>query len=269
MDLGQKLRQARLEAGMSQRQLCGDEITRNMLSQIENGTARPSMDTLRYLARQLGKPISYFLEDVAVTSPNQSIMEQARAAFGVKDYDKTLTVLDGYQKSDPVFDWERHFLEALSRMELAEQAITGKRLPYAVHLLEQTARSGTKTPYWDVALERRRILLLAAATNQPVSLPTDDQALLLRAKTALNQGDPARAAQYLDAAEDQTTPEWNLLRGQSRIALGQYAQALPCLKAAEGQYPKETIPLLEHCCRELEDYKQAYFYACKLRELER
>lgn len=34
MELGQRLKQARLEAGMSQRQLCGDVITRNMLSQI-------------------------------------------------------------------------------------------------------------------------------------------------------------------------------------------------------------------------------------------
>ena len=46
MTLGEKIRQARLEAGLSQRQLCGDTVTRNMLSQIENGSARPSMDTL-------------------------------------------------------------------------------------------------------------------------------------------------------------------------------------------------------------------------------
>ena len=44
MELGEKLRQARMEAGLSQRQLCGDVITRNMLSQIENGAARPSME---------------------------------------------------------------------------------------------------------------------------------------------------------------------------------------------------------------------------------
>ena len=50
MELGDKLRQARLDAGLTQRQLCGDRITRNMLSQIENGLARPSMQTLRYLA---------------------------------------------------------------------------------------------------------------------------------------------------------------------------------------------------------------------------
>ena len=61
MELGQRIRAARLEAGLSQRQLCGEVITRNMLSQIENGSARPSMDTLQYLAAQLGKPVSFFL----------------------------------------------------------------------------------------------------------------------------------------------------------------------------------------------------------------
>ena len=65
MELGEKIRKARLEAGLSQRQLGGEEITRNMLSLIEHGTAKPSMKTLRCLAQRLGKPISYFLEDGA------------------------------------------------------------------------------------------------------------------------------------------------------------------------------------------------------------
>lgn len=269
MDLGQKLRQARQAAGLSQRQLCGDEITRNMLSQIENGTARPSMDTLRYLARQLDKPISFFLEEQAVTSPNQTVMAQAKTAFGEKDFGKALTILSEYQEPDAVFDWERHLVEALSCVELAEQAIAEHRFPYAIQLLEQAAAAGAKTPYFASALERRRLLLLASATNRPVPLPSDDQALLLRARSALELNNAARAEQYLDAAEDQTTPEWNLLRGRVCMALGKYEQAVPCLKAAEDQYPKEAVPDLEHCCRELEDYKGAYFYACKLRELQR
>ena len=66
MELGEKLRQARMEAGLSQRQLCGGEITRNMLSLIENGSARPSMDTLKYLSHRLGKPVSFFLDDATV-----------------------------------------------------------------------------------------------------------------------------------------------------------------------------------------------------------
>ena len=57
MDIGGKLKAARLEAGLSQRQLCGEIITRNMLSQIENGSAQPSMETLCQLAARLGKTV--------------------------------------------------------------------------------------------------------------------------------------------------------------------------------------------------------------------
>ena len=63
MELGRKILQAREAAGLSQRQLCGDVITRNMLSRIEHGTVRPSVSTLTYLAERLGKPISYFLDE--------------------------------------------------------------------------------------------------------------------------------------------------------------------------------------------------------------
>ena len=79
MTLGEKIKQARLEAGLSQRQLCGEEVTRNMLSQIENGSAKPSMATLSYFATRLGKSVSFFLEEEAVCSPNQEIMTAARA----------------------------------------------------------------------------------------------------------------------------------------------------------------------------------------------
>ena len=64
MELGEKLRQARLRLGLSQRQVCGDQITRNMLSRIENGAARPSMKTLGCLAARLGKPVSYFWKKI-------------------------------------------------------------------------------------------------------------------------------------------------------------------------------------------------------------
>ena len=87
MELGEKLKQARLEAGLSQRQLCGDAITRNMLSQIENGSAKPSMATLRYLAERLGKSVSFFLEEDAVLSPNQAVMAEIRTAYDAKNLD--------------------------------------------------------------------------------------------------------------------------------------------------------------------------------------
>ena len=66
MTIGEKLRAARLDAGLSQRQLCEGLVTRNMLSQIENGSAKPSLSTLQVLAQRLGKPVQYFLQDAPI-----------------------------------------------------------------------------------------------------------------------------------------------------------------------------------------------------------
>lgn len=266
MELGQKLRSARLDAGLSQRQLCGDEITRNMLSQIENGSARPSMDTLRYLAGRLGKPISFFLEEEAVTSPNQPLMEQARQAFAAKEYTAAIKLLEQYRHPDPVFAWERSLLVALCCLALAEDAISRDHLPYAIELLDRAAESGGQTPYYSAELERQRLLLLAQLGE--TTLPADDRELLLRTEMALSQNNPHRAGQYLDATEDQSSRKWNFLRGQVYLSQEQYADAVSCFEAALDAYPKACCAYLEQCCRELDDYKGAYFYACKLRELE-
>ena len=53
MTLGERIKRSRLDRGMSQKALAGEQITRNMLSQIENGQATPSMKTLQYLAERL------------------------------------------------------------------------------------------------------------------------------------------------------------------------------------------------------------------------
>ena len=74
MELGEKLRQTRLELGLSQRQVCGDTITRNMLSRIENGQAKPSMKTLQYLASVLQKPVGYFLGGLLVDQVFEPLM---------------------------------------------------------------------------------------------------------------------------------------------------------------------------------------------------
>lgn len=271
MELGEKIRQARLEAGLSQRQLCGDHITRNMLSQIEHGTARPSMDTLRFLAAGLGKPVGYFLEDQAVTSPNTEIMERGRTAYREGRFADALDTLADYREPDPVFDQEVCLLKCLCRMALAEQAVADNRLPYARTLLAQAKADGVRSVYCTAALERERLLLLAqTAPEDPTALaaalPSNDRELLLRAEAALAVRDPARAGMYLDAAEDRNTPRWNFLRAEVWFALGDYEQAKAHYLPAEPACPRKTAERLEICCRELGDFKSAYEYACKQRE---
>lgn len=262
MDLGEKLRATRLEAGLTQRQLCGEEITRNMLSQIENGSAKPSMKTLQYLAARLGKSVSYFLEEEAVLSPNQQVMADARRYYDGRHFAEAMEVLEAYRGPDPVYDREKRVLHTLLCLKLAEMAIQEDRRIYARELLNRLELAGC---YCEEELLRRSLMLWSKTGTDAVShlMPSLDEELVLRAKEAFRGGDLQRAACLLDAAEDQKTPAWNLLRGQIYLAQTRYPEAADCLRRAEVAYPKEVWFRLEHCYREMEDYKQAYEYACK------
>lgn len=262
MALGEKLKQARLEAGLSQRQLCGDEITRNMLSQIEHGTAAPSMKTLQLLATRLGKPVSYFLDETTVNSPNRQVMISARRLYDEGHYAEAALALEAYQAPDEIFDREQQLLWVLAHLNLAEQALQEDRERYAEQLLK---KADIPIPYCQQELQRHRLLLLGRIRGHRVSqlLPSLDTELLLRAGEALSAGEIPRAASLLDAAESRDTPNWNLLRGEAYLQLAQFEQAATCFHIAETAYPRETAEKLEHCYRELGDYKRAYEYACK------
>lgn len=261
MEIGEKLKKARVEAGLSQRALCGETITRNMLSQIEHGTARPSMATLQELAARLGKPVSFFLDEDVVASPNQETIEAVRRLYDAGEYAAAVEKLEEYCAPDGLFDREMALLLALSRLSWAEVLLAAGRERYALEILGKTDTAGL---YCAEALERRRLLLLAQL--QPVELPSLDEELLFRAELALKAGDGLRAGRLLDAAENQDHPRWQLLRGKASLNNGDYKAAADHLHKAEAAYPEETAPCLETCCRELGDFKGAYEYACKQRK---
>lgn len=258
MELGRRLKQARLEAGLSQRQLCGEEITRNMLSQIENGSARPSMDTLRYLAQKLGKPLSWFLEEETV-SPNQALMSQARQAYSRNEPERVLQLLKDYAP-DGTFDAEQGLLRLLSLLDMAALALQQGKTPYAVSLLEQAQK--VDALYRLPELTRRQTLLQAQAQPEKAAqlletLPTDDTELLLRAEAAQQRLSWQESAVLLEAARDKSSGKWLLLRGKACMGTGEYEKALALLQ----QVQPAPYELLEQCCVELGDYKMAYHYA--------
>lgn len=266
MELGEKLKQARLEAGLSQRALCGEEITRNMLSQIEHGTARPSMATLAYLAGQLGRPISWFLEEEGNVSVNTGCIRDGWAAFEQGDYAACAESLADYKAPDALLDREMHLLTWLNLMAQGEKA-AGQGKKGLVRRLTAQAEAEEHHLPWLPELKTRRAVLLARI-DDPVPealLPDVDGALLLRADSALKRGNWEAAARYLDAVNDRDNPRWSLLRGRAAAGLKQYSEAIPYLQAAEKAFPRAVIPLLEEAYRELGDFRNAYVYACKRR----
>lgn len=264
MELGEKIRQARQEAGLSQRQLCGEEITRNMLSLIENGSAKPSMKTLQYLASRLEKNVSFFLEETAVLSPNQQVIASARQLYDSGSFAEADKALEDYRSPDSVYDREKEILWVLIRLELAKEAIRQERFLYAAQLLKQTP---VETAYLTEELNRRKLLLLGSIPGQQVTeqLPSLDSELLLRAGEALAAGNLPKATHLLEAMEHPDTPRWHLLRGNIFLQQKRWKTAAAHLQIAEAEFPREVYPMLEACYRESGNFQKAYEYACKQR----
>lgn len=59
---GSKIKMLRKEMGLTQKELCGDFITRNMLSLIESDSTLPSAKTLIFLGERLGVSPAYFFD---------------------------------------------------------------------------------------------------------------------------------------------------------------------------------------------------------------
>lgn len=93
--IGERIKTLRKELKLTQSELAGSEMTKSMLSQIENNQATPSMKSLQYIAAKLGKPISFFIEGNVDSNvkPNNNLP--------VEDINKALNEIDSLiQKQD-------------------------------------------------------------------------------------------------------------------------------------------------------------------------
>ncbi len=229
MTLGEKLKAARLEAGLSQRALGDGIVTRNMLSQIENGSAKPSMATLQALAQRLKKPVSFFLGEEAEAAP------------------------EGLS-------------QAIALLEKARVHLDAQRIGPAREALQQAQSLLDQAPDW---IRRQALLLQGRmAPDQAealvLQLPSLDEELYLRASAAQGQPETCLAWLALVARQDSRCC---LLAGKAKLSLGEFSQAAQLFHQAEPQYPHEAAQGLEICYRELKDFEKAYAYACRNRSL--
>ena len=100
--MGKKIRALRLQKGMTQAALAGETVTRNMLSQIENGSAQPSVATIQAIAEKLDVPTEFFFsecEDIDVFRKIGAI-DKIRRAFADGDYGRCIYRLEHLGVSD-------------------------------------------------------------------------------------------------------------------------------------------------------------------------
>src|SRR5919201_1050571 len=77
--LGERLRQLRVAAGLTQTDLAGDRFSKEYVSQIERGKTRPTAETIQWLADRLGVDSGFLANGVSADERGRVDAALARA----------------------------------------------------------------------------------------------------------------------------------------------------------------------------------------------
>ena len=176
--LGQRIKEARLAKKMTQTEVVGSFITRNMLSQIESGNAVPSMKTLTYLAKVLELPPSIFVSDGTDDTDNASIPDHAPAApvlpeevtafYRAKEAYLAENDTDAYEllssvgESSSMYDEAQALLTRVT-LRLATVRCDEGSFSEALQLATTAASAAAKGLYASTELKSKALLLLSEA----------------------------------------------------------------------------------------------------------
>lgn len=158
MDIGKKIKRLRVEKLMTQSELTGGEITRNMLSRIENGAALPSLGTVIYLAGKLGVPAGYLLSEgeEEFIYHKTSVMKNIRRAYTDRNFelcrDMCLTEFDE-------FDDELELILTDCCIGVAEESIRTGQLRKACIFLDEAVIHSHNTMF-DTTMQKNSIAIM-------------------------------------------------------------------------------------------------------------
>ncbi len=283
MDIGKKIKKMRTEKLMTQSELSGDTITRNMLSQIENGAAQPSLSTVFYLAKRLGVPAGYLLSE----GEEEFVYNKTRVMKNIKR-----------AYLDRNFEWCREmcissFDEYDDELELiltdccigeAEYLIRNGKLYHAREILDEALLHMGNTIYSTVTQKNRvyvmfHLLKSISPTLDSNEIDTDiaseilDPALFgdpfCRYISVFFSSNKAEIAlNNVTELSDHDKLYYEHIKASMAMQKGDYKKSITILKTImDGETVPERLLLficcgdMEKCCKEMEDYKGAYEFS--------
>lgn len=285
MMIGEKIKKLRIAKLMTQSELVGTEITRNMLSRIENGSANPSLDTVRYIAERLNVSPSFLLadeEDEKIYRKHKEI-DGIKQAFMTEDF---RICRDMCLHAQSASDDEIQMILAECNLLVGIEEFNNGNLRVACAYLDAAIESCEKTLYrtdWIVAtagLYFRYMRRFSATLSSNVideeevniypSL-TDEFCRYAYAVEKMGKGDPIESIESIARRDSPYALhlEAKLLMGEEK-----YEQAYEYLHRILLQDFPVSEPMLyfvfcdlEICCREIRDFKGAYEYSIDKVEL--
>lgn len=90
--LGERVRQLRVAAGLTQSELAGDRFSKEYISQIERGKTRPTQETTEWLALRLGVDVGYLATGVSTDerAKAEAILARADALTGEHAFEEAI-----------------------------------------------------------------------------------------------------------------------------------------------------------------------------------
>ncbi len=281
MNIGEKIRSLRVAKLMTQSDLAGNQITRNMLSSIENGNAQPSLSTILYIAERLNVPAGFLLaeEGDEIVYQKMNNLSNIKRAYKAGD----LTGCRGLCLSScPEADDEIRLLLANCDLGIAKDAFWNGRVRLACRYFDEALLYAEETLYpmphirAEAAVYFRYMQRLSPTLYSDVMdegetgeyACRDAFAVYVEALDSLDQGDCKAARSYDAQFSDGKAFFGEHLRIRLLMQEARYREAGEALsELLRGELPLNQIELyavlsdLETCSKEIEDYKEAYRFS--------
>ena len=270
MNIGEKIRLSRLDKNMTQAQVAGDKITRNMLSAIESGKASPSLDTLFYIADRLDLKISYLLsEDISESLYKKAnLMPEIKKAYINKKYEYCISLVEQIRDIDD----ELAYILAFSNFELGVSAAMKGSFLTAEKLLSLAFEYSTKTVYDTTKIEYKIPLYMSFVKNVNAPLLDFDKDSFFK---VMSEDSDFEFYKYV--SNDWDYPYTNPLfrkhaLAKSKIKERKYYDAIELLREIEEEktaYNYNAYLMysvysdLDSCYKQVFDFENAYKYVGK------
>ena len=281
MNIGENIRTMRLAKMMTQADLAGDQITRNMLCQIERGAALPSVPTMCYLAQRLNVPVGYLLseEEEGIAYRKMMTMPNVYRAFHAGDAAGCLALLNSAFGEES--DDEIALMRAECEYRIAKEVFLGGRLREAASRFDSALREAARTTHdtaWlraAAAVYFRYMQSLSPTLTSDVldaeeietskSLQDDFCAYVLACE-ALDGGRDGEVAEYLSRYRGtlfaaRVAALRDMRSGAVAEALVAFERLLDDDALDVGVLMCEIFGDMDLCCRKNDDYKRAYEFA--------
>ncbi|WNB92523.1 helix-turn-helix transcriptional regulator [Bacillus sp. NEB1478] len=271
--IGKRIKEARTQIGISQRQLAGEDMTRAYISLIEKGHAIPSEKTLRIIANRLDKPLSYFMgdEDEDSTEISEAMLERAIKKAKEGHIDSALNIANrifSTTQSLPVtVDTYFFIIETKLNQGLYDEVLDygEEALPEILALKDRHAivryymligKAAFRTENFSLA--KKSYEKAVKYSNQLKKLQDEKiQALTFLGTTSIRLGNIKEAIEYYIEAEKEVSLTGNrLFHGQILMGLGkaylktcEYENSLICAEksiALLGDYEQEKVYALHN-----------------------